>query len=343
MQHLAVLYWAPLCLASSESPMLPAAVDVSRDSLPRDLVEKVHALNGSDPKTFTITLVAAWGVIIAAVYFAERVGTWWASLLAIVLIATRMNVLGLLVHDQVHMLGYRGRYGDLVVNLFCAYPLLLLTVPGYARVHLSHHRDYFTDRDPDHLRKSGQEWTFPKRPRELLSIALRDLLGLNLVKLIYGKNVERGLDKFVRRSVDPAWVRPAFLLAVIAAVAVTGSWRLIALYWLLPMATVMQLIVRWGAVCEHEYNHCGASVADTTPLIELSWWERMLLPNLNFSLHVYHHYFPGVPFSRLPEVHRLFCDAGFVNHAAVFRGYGAYLKYLRWGPAVLRSSSDDPV
>jgi fatty acid desaturase len=311
--------------------MLPA-VERSRDSLPRSLVATVHELNGSDPKSFTLTLATAWVVIVGAIVTAESIGAWWASVLAILIVATRMNVLGLLVHDQVHMLGYRGRFGDLIVNVFCAYPLLLLTVQGYARVHLAHHRDYFTPRDPDHVRKSGKDWTFPKPPAELMLIAIRDLLGLNLISLIRGKNAEQGLERFARRSVDPAWARPLFALAVIVIVTLTGSWRIATIYWFLPIATIMQLIVRWGAICEHEYNHEGGDVRETTPLIELRWWERLLLPNLNFSLHIYHHYFPGVPFSRLPEVHRLFCEAGFVNRTAVFHGYWAYLRHLTGSP-----------
>ncbi len=319
--------------------MLPIAVHVNRESLPRSFVTKILELNGPDPRSFTITLVGAWLVIVGAVAAAEAIGTWWAALLAILIVATRMNVLGLLVHDQTHLLGYRGRYGDLIVNLFCAYPLLLLTVRGYARVHLAHHRDYFTLRDPDHVRKAGNEWAFPKPPRELLIIVVRDLLGLNLIALIRGKNAEQGLENFARRGVDPAWLRPLFMLTVVVIVLLTGSWRIVALYWLLPMATVMQLIVRWGALCEHEYNREGSSVAETTPLIELRWWERLLLPNLNFSLHIYHHYFPGVPFSRLPQVHRLFSEAGYVNRAAVFRGYWAYLRHLASSPSVVPVAS----
>ena len=69
-------------------------------------------------------------------------------------------------------------------------------------------------------------------------------------------------------------------------------------------------------------------MTETTPLIELSWWEQLLLPNLNFSLHLYHHYFPGVASSQLPAVHRLFKAAGLVDERAVFKGHAAYLRHL---------------
>lgn len=308
--------------------MLPIPIRIEKDSLPSDLVQRVHGLNGAKPGPFTLTLVMAWFVIFGAIILAQWIDSWWAKLLAIFVIATRMNILGLLVHDQTHMAGYRHKYGDLIVNLFCAYPLLILTVEGYAQVHLAHHRDYFTHNDPDHLRKSGPDWTFPKTKLQFLKIALKDLSGLNLIATIRGKRSEGGHVQFKRRGVNPKWVRPVYLLAIITALVVTGTWPLALLYWILPLLTVMQLIVRWGAICEHEYNHENGFVTETTPLIELKWWEKLIFPNLNFSLHIYHHYFPGVAFSELPKVHQMFKEQGLVDDNAVFHGYGAYLRHL---------------
>ncbi|WP_216819967.1 fatty acid desaturase [Zoogloea sp. LCSB751] len=308
--------------------MLPIPIRIEKDALPTDLVNRVKELNGAKPAPFTFALLTAWIVIFGSIGLAQWIDTWWATLLAIFIVATRMNILGLLVHDQTHMAGYRHKFGDLIVNLFCAYPLLVLTVEGYAQVHLAHHRDYFSKNDPDHLRKSGPDWSFPKTRLQLLKLALKDLSGLNVIATIRGKRIAGGLVTFQRRGVNPKWVRPVYLLAIIGILVATGTWKLALLYWLLPLLTVMQLIVRWGALCEHEYNHENGFVTDTTPLIELRWWEKLILPNLNFSLHIYHHYFPGLAFSELPKVHQMFRDAGLVDDGAVFHGYGAYLKHL---------------
>lgn len=308
--------------------MLPVPIRIEKDALPTDLVNRVKALNGARPVAFTSTLVMAWVVICGSIGLAEWIDTWWAKLLAILIIATRMNILGLLVHDQTHLAGYRNKFGDLIVNLFCGYPLLVLTVENYAQVHLAHHRDYFTRNDPDHQRKSGPDWTFPKTKLQFLKLAFSDLSGLNVIATIRGKRVEGGQVTFQRRGFNPKWMRPVYLLAIVGALVATGTWKLALLYWLLPLLTVMQLIIRWGAVCEHEYNHENGFVTETTPLIELKWWEKLVLPNLNFSLHIYHHYFPGVAFSELPKIHQMFIDAGLVDDKAVFHGYGAYLKHL---------------
>jgi fatty acid desaturase len=306
--------------------MLPIPVEVERNAIPEDLRKAVEALNGARPVEFSMTFTLAWLVIFAAIAAAEWIDAWWATLLAVIIIGTRMNILALLVHDQVHLAGYRHRYGDLLTNLFCAYPLILLTVEGYAQVHLAHHRYFFTPDDPDHRRKSGPEWAFPKTKLELLRIVLRDITGLNVIALARGKRVEKPDEQFVRRGVSPKWARPLFLVTVTAILIGTGTWKLALLYWVLPLLTVMQLIVRWGAICEHEYNREGASVVETTPLIETKWWEKIVLPNLNFTLHIYHHYFPGVAFSVLPKVHRMFKDAGLVKEDAVFKGYGDFFR-----------------
>lgn len=93
---------------------------------------------------------------------------------------------GLLMHEQVHMLGLRGRYGDSLANTLVAYPLGG-TVEGYARVHLSHHQHYFSDRDPDFARKSGPDWTFPMPWDRLLRLVLSEITGLSFLKLVKGK------------------------------------------------------------------------------------------------------------------------------------------------------------
>lgn len=318
---------------------LPPAVKGDRSVLSADARAEIAALSGARPWAFTMQLLAAWAVIVGVVAWAVHADSIWATVIAVIVVATRHNVLGLLVHEQAHLLGFRGRYGDLAVNLVAAYPLLVLTVEGYAQVHLAHHRDYFTEADPDFARKSGAEWEFPKTRRDLAKLMLTDVLGINTLGLIRGKKSAVGNPAFARRYRIPGWVRPAYFAALAAALTLSGTWTVFLLYWVLPLVTVSQVIVRWGAICEHKYNLPAASVAESTPLILLGPWERLLLPNLNFAMHPYHHYFPGVSFSLLPRVHEIYCREGLVNHENVFRGYRAYLGHLLGRPAAVRADA----
>lgn len=311
-----------------DSTPLPPAVKGDKQMLSDAVIAEISALNGARPLAFTCQLLAAWAVIAGIVVWAIYLDTVWATIIAIIVVATRHNVLGLLVHEQAHLLGYRSKYGDLLVNLFAAYPLLVLTVEDYAQVHLAHHRDYLSENDPDFLRKSGEEWSFPKTPGETAKLFLADGLGINTLKLIRGKKQSRQGFVFARRYRIPTWVRPLYFAGLAGTLTATGTWGVFLLYWLLPILTLSQLIVRWGAICEHKYNLPGASVPESTPLILLRWWERLVLPNLNFSMHPYHHFFPGVSFARLPRIHEIYCREGLVNHENVFLGYGAYLRFI---------------
>jgi fatty acid desaturase len=242
------------------------------------------------------------------------------------IVATRQNVLGLLVHDQTHCLGFKARFGDVITNIIAAYPLLGITLEGYSKVHLSHHRYFFTDKDPDFIRKSSEEWLFPKKPLALLKIFGRDLLGLNLWALIKSKDLD--VPVFNRPRPTPKWVRPAFYFAVALVLTFTGTWHLFLIYWVLPLMTFLQIIIRLWAIYEHIYLTAGAGVEKCTPIIDRKWWEHLIMPDLDFTLHPYHHYFPGVPFCNLRKVHEIFKREGLVDEKKVFHGSWQYFKFL---------------
>ncbi len=306
---------------------LPPALKAGKEGLSKEGLAAVMQLNGSRPAAFVRATVMAWLVIALAIWAAVTSGSWIVAALAVFIVASRQNVLGLLIHEQTHS-SLGGKYGDWFANIFCAYPLLAITVDGYAQVHLTHHRDYFKATDPDFIRKSGEEWTFPKRPMDLLGLFLKDLFMVNTIKMIKGKKVVGSTVPFVRRNPTPKWIRPVMLLALIGILTWTGTWGYFLLFWVLPLVSVMPVFVRWGAICEHEYNIVDADLLETTPLIVQTWWERLLMPNLNFGMHPYHHIFPGVSWSLLPRVHEIFQKEGLVIEENVFYGNAPYLRHL---------------
>jgi len=202
-----------------------------------------------------------------------------------------------------------------------------VTLEGYRRVHLAHHQCYFTAADPDYRRKQGKEWTFPKRTAELLKLFLQDLTLLNLVTTLRGKQqAENRSGK--RTGALPRWLRLGYYGLGAALITWLNGWPAFLIYWFLPLATVLQVIVRWGAICEHKYNLVSPTLEESTPIIEPRWWERLLLPNLNFTLHVYHHLYPVIPCRKLPRVHNVFRRERLVKENNLFRGYGSYLRFI---------------
>lgn len=283
---------------------------------------------GAMPGTFLTQALMAWLIIFGAIYVGLHAQSIPVTIVCIIVIATRQNILCLLTHEQAHYLGSRSKYGDWLCNIFISYPLLVLSVEGYAKVHLTHHRHFFTQKDPDFLRKNGEDWTLPLPRRKLLRLFVRDLLGLSIVDLITGKNVDVPGYEFPRKHPTPRWFKLAYYLTAALILTWAGVWDIFLLYWVLPLVTVLQIIVRWGALCEHVYGTENAAVEDCSPVILNRWWEKLLLPNLNFTLHTYHHYFPGVSFSKLPLLHEIFTKEGLVNEKLVFDGYGAYLDFI---------------
>lgn len=252
---------------------------------------------------------------------------WSLTLLTILFVATRQNILALLVHDQAHMLGYRiKRWGDLAANLFAAWPLLVLSTEKYAQVHLAHHNHFFCpERDPDFVRKSGADWTFPMSATRLTTLFARDLSGLSVIQFIRGKKRSFGVAT-ARQQAIPKWWQIVWLLCMISGITALHAWSVVLLYWVLPLFTVFMAIARWGAICEHSYGAVNASIFDTTPLIVPTWWQRLLLPNLNFSLHIYHHMNQNIAWCELPKIHAIFLREGQVDQQAVFNGFGDYLR-----------------
>lgn len=297
--------------------------------------QEIAALAGPGSAAFLGQAVMAWLVIALAIGIAHWAHNVFVTALCVVVIATRQNVLGLLTHEQAHYLGLKSKYGDWVCNAIASYPLLVLSVENYAKVHLTHHRHFFGKEDPDFVRKNGKDWVVPLSRKRLATLFLKDLLGLSVIALIAGKNAKVENQAFVRRDPTPGWFKIVYYVLAVAAITAAGVWVEFLIYWILPLLTVFQVIVRWGALCEHVYGVEDASVESCSPLIVNRWWERLLLPNLNFTYHPYHHYFPGVAYSRLPRVHEIFLREGLVNRELLFTSYWSYLKFVvrKPGPA----------
>lgn len=306
---------------------LPPALSGDKTNLSKQARKEIQALSGPHPLAFLLQAAGAWSVIIAVIALSIHIDNIWMTLLAIPVIATRFNILGLLVHEQVHQLGLRGRYGDILANILAAYPIGI-TVEDYARVHLSHHKYYFTENDPDFLRKSGPDWTFPMSAWQLTKLLLGDLSGIGFYKILKGKRLENK-QVYNRLYPTPKWLRPVFYITTVSLLTYFGIWPIFLVYWVLPLITFLPLIVRLGAICEHVYGQREAGIIESSPLIILRWWEKLVLPNLNFTLHAYHHFFPGVAWNNLPKIHKIYQRENLVNEGAVFYGYLPYLKYLQ--------------
>lgn len=312
----------------NEAAYLLPALSGDKTSLSEQAREEIQALSGAKPKEFLLQAAGAWGVIIAIIILALYTDSIGITLLSIVVIGTRFNIFGLLVHEQAHSLGLRGKYGDSIANILVAYPLGI-TVEDYANVHLSHHKFFLTQNDPDLSRKAGADWAFPMLPGNLVKLFIKDLMGLSFIQLLKSKRLEKN-NTYRRLHPSPRWLKPIFYLAVSVLLTYSHTWDLFLIYWIFPLISILPVVIRIGAICEHIYSSTlGASVIESTPIILLKWWEKLIIPDLNFKLHIYHHFYPGIAFCNLPKVHKIFQREHLVNEKAVFNGFSEFFKFLQ--------------
>jgi fatty acid desaturase len=330
----------PPALCDAGTP-LPPALRGDRNALGRDSRQALKRLAGRQPGRFLLRLAACWIAVGGAIVVADYYQCLLLRILAVFFIATRQNVLALLLHEQVHRLAFRSRWGDAFCNLTIAYPLAI-TVEGYRQIHLAHHRYYFTQRDPDYVRKQGKEWTFPQRARELLKTFFVIAAGIHTWRLLQSKTRTPSSPGPWARPALP-WLRLLYYAILIGLLVGTRTWPRFLAYWVLPLLTAFQVIVHWAAICEHKYDLINPSIPASTPFIRPRWWESIVLPNLNFhAYHVYHHWYPAIPYTRLPAVHELFRREGLVNEQNVFRGYHTYLRYIVTGKHPASAYADGP-
>jgi fatty acid desaturase len=98
------------------------------------------------------------------------------------------------------------------------------------------------------------------------------------------------------------------------------------LYWLIPFCTWHILVQYIRIICEHSAVECEQpEYAITRTTIPTALEAFFVLPR-NVGYHLEHHWYPSVPFYRLPELHEaLMSREGFRKHAVVRRSISTSL------------------
>jgi fatty acid desaturase len=122
---------------------------------------------------------------------------------------------------------------------------------------------------------------------------------------------------------SPLWMvaaRIAFYTIVAAALTLSGTWYGFLLFWIVPYCTWHIAIQYARLICEHsavESEEEEYAITRTTIPTRL---ESIFILPCNVGYHLEHHWYPSVPFYRLPELHQqLMAREGFRRHAVVRR------------------------
>ena len=120
--------------------------------------------------------------------------------------------------------------------------------------------------------------------------------------------------------------RITFYATAAALLSVFGAWYAFLLYWIVPYCTWHIAIQYARIICEHsavesEEEEYGITRTTIPNLVE----SIFILP-CNVGYHIEHHWYPSVPFYRLPDLHRQLMEReDFRRHAVVKRSVLASL------------------
>jgi fatty acid desaturase len=287
---------------------------------------ELRELSALSPLRSTFHIVAEWTLIFAAIYLCQRHFNIFLYLLVVAFIGARQHALLILMHDGVHYRLFRSRrLNDWTAEIILAWPNLI-SARSYRRNHFAHHRYLNTAQDPDWARRQGDStWVFPKHWGRLTMLMLRDLSGLGAIYYLKLALMLLSKDTGVSRGFLIA--RYGFYVAMLTLLAWFGAIHLVLMYWFVPLFTWMTVIFRIRSIAEHSAINGRANAYAQTRSTRASILEHVFVAPKNVNYHIEHHFYPSVPFYRLPELHRvLMSKSDFKNSVHVTRSYLGVLR-----------------
>lgn len=278
--------------------------DAYTHDIPRFLSkEEIRDFSRLESGKFTAAATLEFATIAAAIWVSQ---TWFNPVtytLAVVVIGSRIHALGALMHDATHYRAYSSRLLNEIVGEVIALPVSI-SMASYRNTHFAHHRHLNSDDDPDWVKfRDTREYAFPASRGRMAVRILRNLLGLQAVvetiRIHFQKRADRAdIPRLLARA------RLVFFVSLLVASIVFGFWKLLLLYWVVPLVTVLLAIRYLRNVAEH-YAVENEHVLNETRTMTAPLWQLWLIAPWGINYHVEHHLYPGVSCFRLGELHRL--------------------------------------
>jgi len=232
-----------------------------------------------------------WAQIIAVFVLLAHFPSVLTVVLAWLVVGIKMNALSLLGHDAAHFLVSRNRQlNDLIAYVFVGVPLGL-SLSGYRKFHLEHHRHQGTAQDPEiPYQSAGPRWARPLSKQRLVYLFVTDLLGFGIGDIVKGLNCYKAQRKF-----EP------LLSLLFFATAAYFCWRTGHLwvlgFWVFCSLTTHWALFRLRTLTEHDGMESTLRFS-ASPLLRY-----VVFPH-NTHMHYEHHAYPTVPLWHLPEVRK---------------------------------------
>jgi fatty acid desaturase len=242
--------------------------------------------------------------------------------LAVVWIGSRLHALGILMHEAAHYRLFSNRkVNDIIGEVFLAWPITM-TLKGYRNCHLAHHRHLNSKGDPDWNQWDKYYW-FPKTKKQMLIALIEKALGIGFVYELTQTAVIHN-EQSRQYNLIPLFLRVSqltFYAAVVGLSIAFSFWKLLILYWGVPLLTSVLFFSYVRGIAEHyglDYSQDLRSSRNTIG----TFWESFLIAPYNVGFHLDHHLHPGVPWYSLGKLHALLLrDPEYKNNAQNTSGY----------------------
>jgi fatty acid desaturase len=292
---------------------------------------KIKDLSRLQPARAVATTFGKWALIAASIALCTSFWHPVLYVLAVMVIGSCQHALLILGHDASHYRTLSVRWqNDLFANLFMMWPTFA-SVEGFRRFHSTHHQ--YTNLSNDGNRhiwythdaagELAPDWQFPKTRLGLAWLLLRRaafFTGLFwILRGVVGSTI----------IPSPGWMRAArlgFYASLAAAFTYFNAWFGFLLYWIVPFCTWHIAVQYIRLICEHSAVESDQDEYAITRTTIPTWPESIFILPCNVGYHLEHHWYPSVPFYRLPQLHQALMERqGFRAHAVIKRSVFASL------------------
>ena len=282
-------------------------------------------------------IAVLWIEVIALVVLANLLPTFTPVVAVVVgcvvvlLMGTRMNAFGVIVHEGSHGLLARSRTVNDNLTNWAASFWTINSVEEYRPTHRLHHRYLGTQQDPDRA-----FYLVPARRGALAKLMLQDLLGVTAFRRATTRIAGTSTESDAAPSL---LLKPRLLIGKFATqVVVLGQFVLFQgpergvlfylVFWLVPIVCLYPMILRLKTIVEH-YDarlHLPDLVNWTARTSAVGLVQNHLV-GARMEYHFEHHVLPTIPYPGLKRLHRELERRGLFSENGDFLS-GGYVQFL---------------
>jgi fatty acid desaturase len=290
--------------------------------------DEITALSERSDLRGAVAIAGNWALVAGAFVLLAQAPGPLTFVVALCVIAGRQLGLAILQHEGSHRTLFRTKWlNDVLTDFLCARPVWQ-HLGKYRAHHLRHHGKAGTDQDPDISLHAG----FPISRASMRRKLVRDLVGITGLKTLVAFvlmdaevirwTVSTDIEWLPRKgrtwySYPLAFFRNASGMlatnAVLFGILVACGHAALYGVWVLAFFTPYPLFVRVRSIAEHGCVTRSPDVLENTRTTRAGLLLRLTVAPNRVNYHIEHHLLAGVPFYRLPKMHRMLREKGLLE------------------------------